>query len=189
MSTPAPHPVTHSSTYPTAAPDLRVTRCSVAPAPVREPLFDDERPARHLALVGRDELPLPFGEAFEPVNPAPCPDGRAGRTAGQLPEPVRFGRYFVQAVLEVLCGRRPAAQLARHTSARVQAGLTRDQAGGSRFDQNGRNPVVHSVRVMEPAEQVAELTAVVQVGARFRAIAARMEGRDGQWRCVRLQIG
>jgi len=49
--------------------------------------------------------------------------------------------------------------------------------------------VVRSVRVCEPADGVAELSAVVQAGARFRAIAARLEGLDGRWRCVRLQIG
>ena len=87
------------------------------------------------------------------------------RVAGTgLPEPVRFGRYFVQALLEVLCGRRPAGQLAQHTSPRVQAGLSRDQDRGNRFATAGRNPVVRSVRIMQPAAQVAELTAVVQVG-------------------------
>ncbi|MCW2527236.1 MAG: uncharacterized protein JWM76_2096 [Pseudonocardiales bacterium] len=160
---------------------------SIRRAPPREPLFDDELPARHLTLVGRDEVTLPFGEAFEPA-PRAAVVATVGRP-DDLPEPVRFGRFFIQGVLEVLCGRRPAAQLARHTSPRVHAGLTRDQAGGNRFEASGRNPVIHSVRVMEPADQVAELTAVVQVGARFRAIAARFEGRDGRWCCVRLQIG
>jgi hypothetical protein len=45
------------------------------------------------------------------------------------------------------------------------------------------------VRVFEPADGVAELSAVVQVGPRYRAVAARLEGRNGRWRCVRLQLG
>jgi hypothetical protein len=29
----------------------------------------------------------------------------------------------------------------------------------------------------------------VQVGTRYRAVAARLEGLNGRWRCVRLQLG
>ena len=36
---------------------------------------------------------------------------------------------------------------------------------------------------------VVEAAATVRVGARYRAIAFRLEGLDGRWRCVRLQIG
>jgi hypothetical protein len=48
---------------------------------------------------------------------------------------------------------------------------------------------IRSVRVCEPADGVAELSAVVQVGTRYRAVAARLEGLNGRWRCVRLQLG
>jgi hypothetical protein len=48
---------------------------------------------------------------------------------------------------------------------------------------------LRSIRVCEPADGVAEVSAVVQIGPRFRAMAARLEGLDGRWRCVRLQLG
>jgi hypothetical protein len=31
--------------------------------------------------------------------------------------------------------------------------------------------------------------ATVQTGTRVRAIAMRLEAKDGRWRCVRLQLG
>jgi hypothetical protein len=45
------------------------------------------------------------------------------------------------------------------------------------------------VRLCEPADEVAELSAVIQTGRRCRAVALRLEGTNGRWRCVRLQIG
>jgi len=45
------------------------------------------------------------------------------------------------------------------------------------------------VHIAEPIDGIAEVAAVVRVGDRFRAIAFRLEGLDGRWRCVRLQIG
>jgi len=189
----------------------------ISPAPRREPRFDDERPSRYLSLVIPGEVPLPFAEAAaaealarnevtsqRPGTSRPPRQSRShlghpapgvrdlGRGPGRheiLPDPSRFGRYFVQAVLEVLCGRRPAGQLTRHTSPAILTGLTRDQARGGRFESDGRNAVVHSVHVMEPAERVAELAVVVQIGNRFRAIAVRLEAHHNQWRCVRLDVG
>jgi hypothetical protein len=162
---------------------------ALRPAPDREPRFDDERPRRHLSLVGPDAIPLPFRNT-EMTNRLSSAATASPPRPDDAPEPVVFGRSFVQAAVEVLCGRRPAGQLARHTSPSVHAGLVRDQARGRhRFDCAGRNPVVHSVHIMEPAARVAEVAAVVQVGTRYRAIAARLEARDGRWYCVRLQVG
>ena len=167
----------------------------VAPAPRREPDFDDE-PARPRASIGRESGRLPFPRAAAPapvrlltaVAPlgAPTPRATARR---DLPDPARFGRHFVQGVMEVLSGRRPAGQLAPYASMGVQAGLARDRVSGDRLGIGDCIPVLHSVRVMEPADGVAELCAVVQVASRYRAVAARLEGIDGRWRCVRLQIG
>jgi hypothetical protein len=53
--------------------------------------------------------------------------------------------------------------------------------------------VVRSIHVGEPADGIAEVCAVVSRpdadGPRFRAVAARLEGHSGQWRCVTLQVG
>lgn len=175
--------------------ELTPTRVAVMSAPTREPAFDDEAPTRHLQLVGPGEPMLPFTTALgEPSahrlfgsrldDFAARPTGR-----GELPDPLRFGRTFVQALLEVLNGRRPVGQLAPHTSPGVHSGLTRDQARGSRLGPAGRAPVLHSLRVSEPADGVAEWSAVIQLGRRYRAVAGRFEGLDGRWRCTRLQLG
>jgi hypothetical protein len=42
--------------------------------------------------------------------------------------------------------------------------------------------------VCTPTDGVAEASAVIQVGRRCRALAMRLEGLDGQWRCTALEI-
>jgi hypothetical protein len=49
--------------------------------------------------------------------------------------------------------------------------------------------MVVSVRVCELGPAVAEACAVVATGARSRAVAVRLEGIDGRWRCTALEIG
>ena len=165
-------------------------------APRREPCFDDEAGPADARRPGRGAAPLPFPRAETPLprHLAVVPAVEGDREWGpahdhRLPDPARFGRHFVQGVLEVLSGHRAPGQLARSTSAGVQAGLLRERQRGDRLGATGLTPLLHSVRVMEPAEGVAELSAVIQIGRRYRAIAARLESADGRWRCVRLQIG
>lgn len=164
----------------------------VSPAPRREPLFDDERPAR-LSLVGRYDQPLPFQS-----EPAPSQlrltrqvdDFDAQPTSrNNLPDPELFIRRLLIAVIETATGRRSPLQLAAHTSSAVHAGLARDAGRMTRLGTAARPATLHSVHVSEPADGIIEATAVVAVGRRFRAIALRLEGLDGRWRCVRLQLG
>lgn len=165
------------------------------PAPRREPPFDDELAARHLSLVGPLDQPLPF-DTLGPNAPSAMrlhtgPDPFAIRPTGrqELPEPAAFARRLVIGVLEAATGRRSASQLRHHTSPTVQAGLTRDAGRISRLGSTHRPATLHSLHITEPADGVAEVAAVVRVGDRFRALALRLEGLDGRWRCVRLQIG
>ncbi len=173
---------------PLSAPVRTVT---VRQAPRREPPFDDERPARHLSLVGPLDRPLPFEapsrrrltERRDPFSVRPT-----GR--GELPDPKSFGRRLLVAALEVLAGRRSLHQLAPYLSQRVYSGLASDLERPGRVSSwRHDRPVLRSVRVCEPADGVAELAAVVRVGSRCRAVAVRLEGLDGRWRCVRLQVG
>jgi hypothetical protein len=169
-------------------------RITVRPAPRREPPFDDELSARHLSLVGPHDRQLPF----EDTVPAPSPlrlrsprDPFAAQPTGRadLPNIEAFTRRFVVAIVEVAVGRRSAMQLATNMSAPVHAGLMR---GGGRLARLGtptRPAGIHSVHISEPADGVAECAIVLRVGTRFRAMALRMEGIDGRWRCTRLQIG
>ena len=58
------------------------------------------------------------------------------------------------------------------------------------WNAQGTSPlVVGPVRVCEPVDGVAEVTAVARRGGRAHAVAARLEGIDGRWRCTALQVG
>jgi hypothetical protein len=171
----------------------------VRPAPVREPAFDDESPHRDeppLRRIGPHDQPLPF-RAVGPNGPsrlrlAVLPQHRFGprpTERRELPEPAAFARRLLIAVIETATGRRSASQLSQHTTLAVQAGLAKDAGRISRLGTLSRPAAVHSVHLSEPADGVAEVVGIVRVGQRFRAIALRLEGLDGRWKCVRLQIG
>jgi hypothetical protein len=101
---------------------------------------------------------------------------------------------FAQAALEVLGGDRPVTQLLRLTDARVYAEIERRvrilgrAAPGPRRPPELR-PQVRSVHVCRPAAQAAEVSVHVRHGHRSRALAARLERREGRWLCVALQLG
>jgi hypothetical protein len=167
----------------------------VRPAPRREPAFEDEMPARQLSLLGPHDQQLPFRaldmNAPSPLRLAVPPDRFDARPTGRsdLPEPSAFARRLLIGIIETATGRRSAGQLSQHTTATVQAGLARDAGRISRLGTASRPATLHSLHLSEPADGVAEVVAVLRVGPRFRAVAIRLEGLDGRWRCVRLQIG
>lgn len=163
-------------------------------APDREPPFDDELTGPRLALIGPRDQQLPFAArqaAPSPNRLAADPDsfGPLPTARDDLPDPSGFARRFVIAVIEAATGRRTAGQLGSHTSPGVQAGLVRDAGRINRLGTAARPASLHSMHLTEPADGVVEAAATVRVGARYRAIAFRLEGLDGRWRCVRLQIG
>jgi hypothetical protein len=101
---------------------------------------------------------------------------------------------FAQATVEVLGGDRPLAQLLRWTTARVYQDLDRRVrilARTAAAPQRLRTirPQVRSVHVCQPQVGAAEVSVHVQHGRRSRAIAARLEQREGRWTCVALQFG
>ena len=109
-----------------------------------------------------------------------------------LPDPRFWAGRLAQAMLEVEAGVRPVAQLRCWTSEAVYTRLRRHshrtrfvQARGGQA-QPGR-VWVQSLRVCEPADGVAEVSAVVQDAGRTRAMAIRLEGADGRWRCTALE--
>jgi hypothetical protein len=101
---------------------------------------------------------------------------------------------FAQAVVEVLGGDRPLAQLVRWTSHRVYVDLERRLSILARTSATGRRrrtirPQVRSVHVFHPTPEAAEVSAHVRYGQRSRAIAARLELTGGRWQCTALQLG
>lgn len=186
------------------------------PCPVPDPPFDDEigvRPGSRPAPPTQGALALAFMlPTGVPAEPEPPPTLRlvddpaeswvgldepdpfvaeftARRpTSGEaLPEPRRWSARLAQAIVETLHGHRPVQQLLRWTDDAVYSAITDRLASRPRATP-GTRPTVRSIRVCTPTDGVTEATAVVQTGHRCRAIAMRLEGLDGQWRCTALEL-
>ena len=166
-------------------------------APALEPPYDDA-PSRHLRLVppgaGANELPfeanrpqhLPFPDEFFEWQPT---------MRAALPDPGPQAAQLVQAALEVVAGRRPLQQLMPHLSESVYIGLTarlaravRSRPAGPHLAADRGRVVVMSVRVCEPMDGIAEVAVVARHGERVYAVALRLEGVDGRWRCIVMEI-
>jgi hypothetical protein len=171
-----------------ARPPLRLV---VVPTP-QPPLEDVRQPVR-LLLPGAT-APRP---SYRP-GPRPLSGAAAARfeddfgptwsQRSELPDAREAGRRLITLTLEAMAGRRPLAQLQPMTSVGVFAALS----GGRRpqWCAQGTAPlIVGRVHVCEPVDGVAEVTAVARRGGRAHAVAARLEGIDGRWRCTALQIG
>lgn len=134
-----------------------------------------------------------------PTPPAPLLDevdfGPQPTSSASLPDPRPWAARFAQALVEVLAGQRPLGQLVRWTSGEVYESLaTRvvapwPAAPSPSVRRPAERPVVRSVRVDQPADGVAEVSAVVRGEGRARAVALRLEGLDGRWQCTALQLG
>jgi hypothetical protein len=101
---------------------------------------------------------------------------------------------FAQAVVEVTGGDRPLTQLVRWTSTKVYAELGRRVQVMAQARQIGTGrrvvrPQVRSVHLCRPTEASAEVSVHVRYGQRSRALAARLEHRDGHWTCTALVVG
>jgi hypothetical protein len=195
-------PAIHLAPASVAANPLRLVR-----APVADPPYDDELPPGAAMVDGT--LALAFPPTGEPVSlrlvpPASVDDdfGPQPTARADLPDPRPWTRRLTQAVAEVLAGARPAGQLARYATLDVLEHLERstgrlaqvsNRAAGPAAQAVARGavmrPIVASVHVSEPADGVAEVCAVLDTGPRRRALALRLEGLDGRWRCTGLQFG
>ena len=114
-------------------------------------------------------------------------------SSAHLPDARFWAGRLTQAILEVEAGVRPVSQLRRWTSDAVYAQLRRQsnrrRIVALRETDRRRTPglAVRSVRVCEPDDGIAEVCAVVHDGRRPRALAMRLEGTDGRWRCTVIE--
>ena len=130
-------------------------------------------------------LPTPAGEAGD-LDVELWLAARRTPTA-ELPAALPFARALVQGLLEVLAGVRPLRQLQRDTTPELYAVLER--AVSRQRAPAGPRPggrAVRSVHVQEHPEGVVEICATVQRGLHAGALALRLEGLDGRWRCTEL---
>jgi hypothetical protein len=151
-------------------------------------------------------IPVPLLLPGRPLRSAPPPGPRprlddpahqAGAEAGfgpeltrrtDLPDASAAGRRVVTLVLEAFAGRRSMTQVRQVVTPALFTAL--DSGRRPRWCVEGTAPVlVTSVRVSEPVDGVAEVSAVARRAGRAHAVAARLEGIDGRWRCTALQIG
>jgi hypothetical protein len=163
-----------------------VTEPSVRPAPRREPPFDDEVSGAQLRVVGPWDRRLPFVDGRRAGAPT-----AASLLPCALPDPVAWGRRLLIGIIETAGGRRPLQQLAALLSPRVASGLGADfeRAAALNTRHWTHAATVRSIHACVPADGVAELNATVQAGRRVRAVAFRLEAREGRWRCTKLQLG
>jgi hypothetical protein len=157
------------------------------------PLQDEREPVR-LLVPGRrtQRFPQPPGPRPRMDLPAEPRDGADfGPTwsrRAELPDPQTVGRRLITLALESFAGRRPVTQLQPLVSPGVFTALSERRR--PRWCTEGTAPLlISSVHVCEPVDGVAEVSAVARRGGRAHAVAARLEGIDGRWRCTALQIG
>ncbi|RBY74762.1 hypothetical protein DQ238_21100 [Geodermatophilus sp. TF02-6] len=171
---------------------LRAATLRLAVVPTPQPPLD-EQPVLRLVLPGV-AVPRP---AHRP-GPRPRPEWPpAGFLAGfeptwsvraELPDPRIAGRRLLTLALEALAGRRPLAQVQPLTAVGVFAALSSGRR--PHWCAGGTAPLLLGpVHVCEPVDGVAEVSAVARRSGRAHAVAARLEGIDGRWRCTALQIG
>jgi hypothetical protein len=152
-----------------------------------------------LVLTGPLRLVLPGVPVPRPVHrPGPRPRVAAERGDGdfgpvlsaraELPDPGPAGRRLITTALEVFAGRRPITQLRPLTTLSLFEAVSAGRPPA--WCAGGTAPiVVGAVHVCEPVDGVAEVSAVAHRSGRAHAVAARLEGIDGRWRCTAVRIG
>lgn len=161
------------------------------PIPAHEPPRDDRRAALRLVPVGPPQLALPLRVPASTSDRDPV-FGPQITDRQDLPDPEPWARRLLQALLEALAGRRSPTQLQYWTSWGVYRDIVRVAQRGGRpgaGTTRGQSVQIRQIRVCEPADGVAEICAVAQRDGRWHAVAARLEGIDGRWRCVSLTVG
>ncbi len=118
--------------------------------------------------------------------------------AHRLPPVHPAATGLAHALLETLAGDRPARQLARVVSPPLLEAL---EQGRWRLPSRPWAASVRSVHVCQPADGIAEVSAVIvglertlrgSIGVevrRVRAVAMRLEGLDGRWMLTALRVG
>lgn len=148
-------------------------------------------PAHHVPFARRSDpdagqIPLPF-PGMKPVLPVPIERGDAHAIRERAAR-------FMQALVEVLGGVRPARQMAAWMAPDVYAQLTSRLAVHARVPlraRSGSGPRIVSVHVAMVHDEAAEIAGRMVHRGRSRAIAVRLELQtthrgEKVWRCTAL---
>ncbi len=139
--------------------------------------------------------PLDLGPAGPPARPVHLTQVTAGWLTAPRPGLPPAGRWAASlsvALVEVLQGRRAAAQLSRWVQEDVLArvALVERRRRASVPRSLAPPPVqVHSVRVQHPRADVAEVAAHLGLGRQRHAVALRLEGLGDRWLCTAAELG
>lgn len=154
------------------------------PAPA---LLPPARGLRHLHLVPTQQsmLAVDFrAGSFEPEF------GPQHSSTQDLPDPQTWSHRLVVGLMDVMNGLRPPTQIERCMPLDLRERVRRAHAVSVRRGARPERPSrVLRVRVCNPADGVAEVSAVVFDRGRVRAIALRLSGVDGRWLMTALEIG
>lgn len=157
-------------------------------------------PEQSARVLDTEPVPARRATVLAPVPPVPMADqvrepSTDGAGADELPDPAPLGENLARCVLEVLAGVRDVDQLARWLSEDVYRHLLRRAQHAARARRARRAPdrrpsiLVRRVLVQRTSPGVAEIVAVVDTGARVRAIAIRLEAFDGRrWRAQGVHV-
>ncbi len=100
-----------------------------------------------------------------------------------LPSAKQWSMRLVHALVEVVNGARPAAQLTRWITPEVMVQL-QGHIARNKMPRLG----VRSIHVHETDDGVAEVSSVFGTPNRSFALAIRLEGLDGRWRATNLEV-
>jgi hypothetical protein len=112
---------------------------------------------------------------------------RRPTSADELPDVRAFSARLAQAIVETLHGQRPIQQLLRWTDETVYGDIA-DRLAQRPHAVPAAKPVLRGIRICTPTDGIAEASVVVQTGPRCRAVAMRLEGLDGRWRCTAFEL-
>ncbi|MFS0730932.1 Rv3235 family protein [Curtobacterium sp. 1P10AnD] len=111
-----------------------------------------------------------------------------------LPDPEETARALALCVVEILSGAREVDSIARWITEDVHRHLQQRAAVAARARsatrRSLRRPVLRAERVVRcsPADGVVEATVVVHGRSHARAVAIRLEVRNGRWRATAVGV-
>jgi Family of unknown function (DUF6459) len=147
-------------------------------------------------VPGAEEAPATAASSGAPVLAAAPALAAASASAAAGPVGAR-PRQLAVVIVEVLAGVRPDRQLVCMATDRVRARV----GNLAPLLAAGRRPRIARIVMSRPADQVVEMTVVVNFGARSRALAMRFEhaaarpaapgwpARPARWLCTALEAG
>jgi hypothetical protein len=144
----------------------------LVPVPDVGPPFDGE-------LAAGMTVNVPPGQSWaDEIDAVATPADALMSTAGigRSESPGEWPRQFARLVTEALAGVRPVRQIAPWTSERARGHLRRLTP----LFRGGQRPRVVRVIATRPTCEVIEMTVILNVGARTRALAVRLEHMEPQ---------